>query len=44
MSAFKRRAPLDDEEDETAGIALAEEDQVAQEIQKVVDLAQKKSW
>ena len=41
MSAFKRRAPLDDEEDETAGIALAEEDQVAQvaqEIQKVVDL------
>jgi hypothetical protein len=38
MSAYKRRAPLDDDEDEAAVSALAEEDEVAQEIRKVVDL------
>jgi hypothetical protein len=31
LSAFKRRAPLDDDEDEAAGSALAEEDEVAKD-------------
>ena len=31
LSAFKRRAPLEDDEDEAAGSALAEEDEVAKD-------------